>query len=187
MMQIANFDKRLTEYEYRKDTLWKDNKIANIKWTRVDSSNLQITKISMLEIQSIVEIKKGKSTKITPYKISLVLPKGSNRETELGHLKLASFKYEEMGKYLKKLAQKSDKYTFTTKSQEKITFAQALEQRLFTSNIMKRYETIFDQYLISILYHKYEGSIDNSQQKMQEEGKAILDYMQYLGQKSKQK
>lgn len=181
MMILAKFEKRLKNYKYRRDTIRKDNKMIAMKRTAIDSTDLRITQISMLEIQSIVEVEKGKSVKFTPYKISIVLPKGSNKETELGHLKIASFKYEEVARYLKKLAQKSDKYTFTTQNQDKITFAQAIEQRLFSSNTIKRYDTIFDQYIVSILHDKYEGKIDNPQQRMKDEGRTVLEYIYSLG------
>lgn len=181
LMSKQEFEKKLKSYTYQTDTVKIKPKVTAINQKVIDSTDLKIEEISRLDIQSIVEVDKGRSVTFTPYHITLAVPQSKGKQVEMPQKYIASFKYEDIEKYLNQLAQKSDEYTFTTQNQRKISFGEAIKQRLFNSPLLYTYDTIFAQYIKTFLQDKYGNELDNLEQKIKEEGKAVLEYIESLG------
>lgn len=179
-MSKQDFEKKMRSYTYKVDSIKPKPHQVYIKRVPIDSTNLKIKDISMLAIQSIVEVEKGKNINFRPYKITLILPKGTNQDTKFGNMRLFSFEYKEVAKYLEKMTKKSEKYTLQIQNQGKMSFAEAIEKRLFSSNILYKYDNFSDQYLLSILHDKYEGKIDDVPKRRKEESEVVLKYFYSL-------
>lgn len=161
-----------------------------------DSVILSGKDIYILELQSIVSIKKGKKVKFKPYQCSILVPLDrydcyNCNYLNMNYVRLMTFKYKDIIKYLRKVSLMSSKLTFKTQEGKKNSFVKVLSQRKF-KGIIRKYDTIFDQSILVFLgdifsykdvflnpsYRKLDKS-DNKE--MERQSKLVIEYIKSLG------
>ena len=99
---------------------------------------LQAKDIKGIELREYVTSKLNrKDVEHQIFSLSLVIPKGTNDETQLGSLRVVSFKYNEVAKYLKKMYKRRKNEAAWMRGGKIMSFAYALSERKFKSKVLK--------------------------------------------------
>lgn len=183
-------NKELTPYVYQAYSFWKADTAKSYKIEELfayfdsslsDSVIVRAEDLYLMELRSIVEIKKGKSIQYIPYAIALILPADRISDVKWDN-KICMLSYAELKAYFRKKEKIFPNFLFKNKGKQ-MSFDKAIEKRLFNSSLYK-FSNIPHASIARIAKSWYEegywASEEEFEKYVENQGKMVIKYLEDL-------